>query len=339
LGGVAVCQVLLFEGRDPRKASFVGGIIVFAIVAVVMAAVAGYQTHSAETVMQIAFFGAILAPILGGPLGYAAGALVAAVFLVRKESPDAEDAVEPTEPAKPAEPAHVATMHDTVVEPYSIVPVAAADRPGASDARGGPFGNADLLKNERLRNESLRTEPSRSPRQLPMIMATLAEPSYPPASLPLPVGVPRRFSIGTMMILVTAFGVLFGAMKTIGVPPLVFGAIALFIGGVAACQAILFKGKMPRLASFVGGIAMFFLIGVTITVMECFTPHGFDNVFALLGAVIGIGFGAILLGGPLGYVVGCFVASIFLVRKEPEDAEPAAEAGRLEKETKGDVGM
>ncbi len=27
------------------------------------------------------------------------------------------------------------------------------------------------------------------------------------------------------------------------------------------------------------------------------------------------------IGGPLGYVVGCFVASIFLVRKEPDDAE------------------
>ena len=31
------------------------------------------------------------------------------------------------------------------------------------------------------------------------------------------------------------------------------------------------------------------------------------------------------VGGPLGYAVGCIVAAIFLVRKEPDDAEPAPE--------------
>ena len=31
------------------------------------------------------------------------------------------------------------------------------------------------------------------------------------------------------------------------------------------------------------------------------------------------------VGGPLGYAAGCLVAAIFLVRKEPGDAEPPPE--------------
>jgi hypothetical protein len=153
--------------------------------------------------------------------------------------------------------------------------------------------------------------------------ATIVEsPPFPARPLPAPVGVPRRFSIGTMMILTTAFAVLFGVLKTIGVDPGTFAAISLFIGGVAACQSLLFKGKMPRLASFVGGILLCFLIGATGTALDYLPSQGHYHIITLVGSLIGVGIGAMICGGPLGYIVGCFVAAIFLVRKEPDDAAP-----------------
>ena len=68
------------------------------------------------------------------------------------------------------------------------------------------------------------------------------------------VGVPRRFSIGTLMILVTAFAVLFSLLKVLHAPPTVFAGISIFFAWIAACQVLLFKGKNPRLASIVGGL-------------------------------------------------------------------------------------
>jgi hypothetical protein len=39
-------------------------------------------------------------------------------------------------------------------------------------------------------------------------------------------------------------------------------------------------------------------------------------VFTVLAVIL-----SALLGGPLGYAAGCVAAAIFLVRKEPDDAE------------------
>ena len=71
------------------------------------------------------------------------------------------------------------------------------------------------------------------------------------------VGMPRRYSIGTLMILTVFFALIFGILKMCGVSPIVFIAVTVFIVGVAACQALLYGGKNPRKASFVGGAVMF----------------------------------------------------------------------------------
>jgi hypothetical protein len=317
VGGVAVCQVLLFQGKDPRKASFFGGMISAGVVAAVMAAMAGFQTHSMAVAIGVAFGGGVLAPLIGGPLGYAAGALVAAVFLVRKEPGDDE----PT-PEELAEQAPATTTADETMRPLWKTGVDATDSLRPSDVSDVSPETAESINR---------------PAELPVIGATLAEPPFhpqpfhesPPVLLPAPlgepVGVPRRFSIGTMMILVTAFAVLFGVLKMAGASPAVFSAISLFIGGVAASQALLFKGEVPRLASFVGGIVMFLLIGGTwLVVRHCTTTFPDRGIVNLVGSLIGVGIASMFCGGPLGYVVGCFVAAIFLVRKEPHD-EPMFE--------------
>jgi hypothetical protein len=163
------------------------------------------------------------------------------------------------------------------------------------------------------------------PPELPIIMATLVESPFRRKPSPAPVGVPRRFSIGTMMILVTAFAMLFGVLKMFNVPPIAFAAISIFIGGVAACQSLLFQGKMPRLASFVGGIVMYGLIAAVTVVLAFFTYRGRFGIRDVWPTLFEVGTLGAFFAGPLGYCVGCFVAAIFLVRKEPDDVEPTAD--------------
>ena len=185
-------------------------------------------------------------------------------------------------------------------------------------------------------------EPTRRPAEVPIMATLVAEPSEPqppeeekgPWGAPFglkpsqpAVSVPRRFSVGTMMILVTAFALLLGILKTCGVPPVVFAAVAAFIAGVGACQVLLYKGEDPRKASFYGGIITF---GVMAVVAALVVGHLYGAKYAVTCACFLVAL-TFVAGGPLGYAAGCLVAAIFLVRKEPDDAEPPAEEPAAER--------
>jgi hypothetical protein len=156
------------------------------------------------------------------------------------------------------------------------------------------------------------------PAELPVV-AVIAALSFRLTPSRSPAGVPRRFSIGTLMILVTAFAVLFAVLKTVGADPAAFVIITVFVGGIAACQSLLFKGKMPRLASFVGGMILYSLATLLAVIEDALQYSGMGHR-VIETAIEGM-FVAVIVGGPVGYIVGCFIASIFLVRKEPDDSE------------------
>ena len=137
-----------------------------------------------------------------------------------------------------------------------------------------------------------------------------------------PVGVPRRFSIGTMMILVTAFALLLGVLKSLGAPPPVFAIVSIFVVGIAASQSLLFKGKRPRLASIVGGMIIICLFNLFDLAVRLIFHSQFFGPAAAVSFLVKTLMLSVVIGGVLGYLVGWFVASIFLVRKEPDDAEP-----------------
>jgi peptide-methionine (R)-S-oxide reductase len=141
----------------------------------------------------------------------------------------------------------------------------------------------------------------------------------PPAPPQPAVGIPRRFGIGTMMILVAVFAMLFAVMKTLNTPPIVFGAISVFFAGVGLCQVLLFKGKNPRRASIVGGMIIYSLFAVIAAIV---TGVGARSVGLALSLVLEAGMFGVVLGGPFGYLAGCVLAAVFLVRKEPEDDPP-----------------
>jgi putative acetyltransferase len=75
------------------------------------------------------------------------------------------------------------------------------------------------------------------------------------------VGVPRRFGMGILLVIAAFYAVLFGVLRGMGADPIVFVVIALFVTGVGTAQALLFKGKNPRLASILSG-ALLGVLGV-----------------------------------------------------------------------------
>jgi len=86
---------------------------------------------------------------------------------------------------------------------------------------------------------------------MPAILEPLECPACDVAS------VPRRFGVGVLLILMTAFAVLFAAMQTIGMPRKLFVIVTVLFLGVTLGQILLFQGKKPRLASLlVGGILL-----------------------------------------------------------------------------------
>jgi hypothetical protein len=170
-------------------------------------------------------------------------------------------------------------------------------------------------------------------RSLPPIMAELVE---RPARWPPPgpqVGLPRQFGIGTLMILTAAFAVMFSLMKMLDTLPEVFVCVSLFVAGVAACQVLMYQGKNPRKASFVGGYIVGGVVSFVFALGWAIYWHAVGLFFS---ALISGFFLTALLGGPCGYLAGCVVAGIFLAWKD-RGLAPTEEVGPggVEPPTKG----
>ena len=131
------------------------------------------------------------------------------------------------------------------------------------------------------------------------------------------VGVPRRFSMGTIFVLLTFFALLFRFLVLCGAPANVTGVICSFVAAVAAGQMLLFRGARPRAASVVIGALTCPAILVTVAIDELSTKvtgmtpiaAGLDRGTAFFSTCILLA----LVGLGLGYFVGGMVASIFYV--------------------------
>ena len=139
-----------------------------------------------------------------------------------------------------------------------------------------------------------------------------------------PVGIPRRFSVGVMMLFVIMYAVLFATLTSLGVPPAWFLFITVFITGVGVSQAVLFGGRRPRDASLLAGIYMWMLI--TLAAVPWLSWEGTSGsdvaeivAFSMLGSIVA--------GPPCGYCAGALVAGIFLfIRQDCEEMAADAEA-------------
>jgi hypothetical protein len=139
------------------------------------------------------------------------------------------------------------------------------------------------------------------------------------------MGVPRRFSLGAMFIVTTIFGVIFGFMKMANAQPaayfVVLGVFVVFGGA----QAILFKGKKPRLASVVTGATGGLIYGLAVIYRE---SGNLGEPILLIVLFFLVPLVCVIFGCVLGYIFGTLIASIFLFcdrkfRQQEELAEAA----------------
>ena len=147
---------------------------------------------------------------------------------------------------------------------------------------------------------------------------------------PQQFGAPRRFGIGSILVVMAAASMLLAYLISWGVP----GGVVLHIIGfttlIGFAQSILYKGSNPRLASIVGGLVLcpVYLAGVFIFIVitqPAGRLSGLDGGAGLLCTWM-----ASFLFGPLfGYLSGGIVGGIFLVMDRWEK-----NFGRQEESTK-----
>jgi hypothetical protein len=115
-------------------------------------------------------------------------------------------------------------------------------------------------------------------------------------------GVPRRFGVGTMLLITTMYAVLFAVLRSLQAPPITFLIVGLFVFAVGLGQMFLYKGQRPRRASIVVGAC----IGVGFWMLQCIQFFNDRNLFLGLLLLLTI------YGVVCGYVVGLFIGSVFL---------------------------
>ncbi|HEX7446325.1 MAG TPA: hypothetical protein VF306_02200 [Pirellulales bacterium] len=136
-----------------------------------------------------------------------------------------------------------------------------------------------------------------------IVLAELAEPALLSRGHE-PYGVPRRFGIGTMLIVTAAYGMLLAILRLAGWPPGATAWILAFISLVGMGQMFLFGARRPREASVVTGA-----VGLPLA-MFAFAPYfGYVDPRAWLCTLVC----AVPMGAVAGYLAGGVVAGVFLV--------------------------
>ena len=100
VAGVAACQVLMFKGKNPGRASIIGGYIVGGLIFLGVVVVGIFFRQKLGWYYFDEAVVALLATVVlfGGPFGYLAGCVVAGIFLAWKDrDPDSttDQSVEP----------------------------------------------------------------------------------------------------------------------------------------------------------------------------------------------------------------------------------------------------
>ena len=116
---------------------------------------------------------------------------------------------------------------------------------------------------------------------------------------------PRVFDVATLFVVTFAYAILFSVLSFSINPKSTIlwgGCIVTFIG---LCQAILFKGSKPRLASVIGGGLAAFVLLLCLEQMRRSPPSVLAvSIIGLCSATVGCG---------LGYLTGAVVGGVFLI--------------------------
>lgn len=113
---------------------------------------------------------------------------------------------------------------------------------------------------------------------------------------------PRRFDLATMLVVTTAYGILFAGMKLLNFPKGGFFLVAGLITVVGVAQSLFHNWRNPRAVSVLAGMTCYAVIAVWDRIETGF--------YVQIGTAV---IGAVLSGGMLGYFFGVGVAGVFLL--------------------------
>lgn len=154
-------------------------------------------------------------------------------------------------------------------------------------------------------------------------MHSVANPSAATAQY----AVPRRFGMAGILAITTLMAVLFGLLRSMGVPP----AVYIFVGILAltTCLVQMRYGDVPRVASIVAGaVCMPLCVLGTFLFAVFFEPE--ERVS--LGDIGWVIFSLPLMGGAgaiFGYLAGACTAGLFLLMDLIEPHLPGGSSHRL----------
>lgn len=136
-----------------------------------------------------------------------------------------------------------------------------------------------------------------------------------PLRVPI-AGVPRVFSAGRMLVIVTMFAVVFSLLQLSKAPAPVFPFVGGFCGAVVLGQMLLFGSRKPRAASCIAGGCAMPLLALMIAVASR-GKYVLDQLRAdpveMVGSLLCSGFALTIFGVLAGYVIGTFCAGVFLI--------------------------
>ncbi len=124
------------------------------------------------------------------------------------------------------------------------------------------------------------------------------------------IGVPRRFGVFILMLMVTMYAVLFSVLQTLRANPLVFVLLALLFTGIGIGQAVLFGGRYPRAASIGIGSILAPIEACVFAMCQKGFPSIFSDATAFLFLLAIFLFG-MPLGAIFGYLFGTLTAGGF----------------------------
>ncbi len=126
------------------------------------------------------------------------------------------------------------------------------------------------------------------------------------------VGVPRRFGMAVVLLIMAMYALLFMTLKLLGADPLTFTVVAILFTGIGLGQMLLFGGRNPRAASVWTGAVLLPLeiAGVLLYSAAAAGPFAWPEVVSglICAAVAGAPFGA-----AAGYLAGVLAAGVFLL--------------------------
>ena len=144
-----------------------------------------------------------------------------------------------------------------------------------------------------------------------------------------PAGVPRRFGLVTLFVVMTVTAAALGVLRWLDATPGVIGVLAAAFAVIGLAQATLFKGKDPRRASTLTGVVVFAVLASAPVLVTAVTRAAglWADPLTFVGALLmALGLGA-FLGAGCGYCVGVLVAGVFLCsRWLDKEIQPEEEA-------------